>query len=217
MNFKPRILLILNIRVIWLFTLTQTLSAEPCILCVSFRLFLSLQQKLQQNIQTWSFCIFPKTNLQPSSSCQVPGFWGLSKKPCRHCLMACSRVPYWKPIILCHWINLKSQNVHYFLKFVSINQSYKLCTKSARIQCLDGSSWLTVSNQIVKSLSLSYKKFYFFNMVQPIDLIFAGWWKLLNRTFLIVQIFYLGPNFLFLAKSIFSADEVTRIKSGNPI
>ena len=30
-------------------------------------------------------------------------------------------------------------------------------------------SWLTVSNQIVKSLSLSYKKFYFFNIVQPID------------------------------------------------
>ena len=63
--------------------------------------------------------------------------------------------------------------MHYFLKFVSINQSYKLCTKSARIQCLDGSSWLTVSNQIVKSLSLSYKKFYFFNMVQPIDLIYS--------------------------------------------
>ena len=34
-------------------------------------------------------------------------------------------------------------------------------------------SWLTVSNQIVKSLSLPYKKFYFFNMVQPIDLIFC--------------------------------------------
>ena len=29
--------------------------------------------------------------------------------------------------------------------------------------------------------------------------------------------FYSGPNFLFLAKSIFSADDVTRIKSGNPI
>ena len=35
------------------------------------------------------------------------------------------------------------------------------------------SSWLTVSNQIVKSLSLSYKKFYFFNLVQPMDLIFC--------------------------------------------
>ena len=34
-------------------------------------------------------------------------------------------------------------------------------------------SWLTVSNQIVKSLSLSYRTFYFFNMVQPIDLIFC--------------------------------------------
>ena len=35
------------------------------------------------------------------------------------------------------------------------------------------SSWLTVSNQIVKSLSLCYKKSYYFNMVQPIDLIFC--------------------------------------------
>ena len=34
-------------------------------------------------------------------------------------------------------------------------------------------SWLAVSNQIVKSLSLCYKKSYFFNMVQPIDLIFS--------------------------------------------
>ena len=34
-------------------------------------------------------------------------------------------------------------------------------------------SWLTVSNQIVKSLSLCYKKSYYFNMVQPIDLIFC--------------------------------------------
>ena len=32
-----------------------------------------------------------------------------------------------------------------------------------------------------------------------------------------MQIFYLGPNFLLQAKSIFSADDVTRIKSGNPI
>ena len=37
----------------------------------------------------------------------------------------------------------------------------------------NSNSWLTVSNQIVKSLSLSYKKFYFFNMIQPIDLIFC--------------------------------------------
>ena len=34
-------------------------------------------------------------------------------------------------------------------------------------------SWLTASNQIVKSLSLCYKKSYYFNMVQPIDLIFC--------------------------------------------
>ena len=30
-----------------------------------------------------------------------------------------------------------------------------------------------------------------------------------------MQIFYLGPNFLLLTKSIFSADDVTRIKSEN--
>ena len=34
-------------------------------------------------------------------------------------------------------------------------------------------SWLTVSNQIVKSLSLSYEKFYFFNMVQLMNLIYC--------------------------------------------
>ena len=34
-------------------------------------------------------------------------------------------------------------------------------------------SWLTASNQIVKSLSLCYRKSYYFNMVQPIDLIFC--------------------------------------------
>ena len=34
-------------------------------------------------------------------------------------------------------------------------------------------SWLTASNQIIKSLSLCYKKSYYFNMVQPIDLIFC--------------------------------------------
>ena len=34
-------------------------------------------------------------------------------------------------------------------------------------------SWLTISNQTVKSLSLSYEKFYFFKMVQPINLIFG--------------------------------------------
>ena len=33
-------------------------------------------------------------------------------------------------------------------------------------------SWFTVSNQIVKTLSLCYKKPYFFNMVQSIDLTF---------------------------------------------
>ena len=37
-------------------------------------------------------------------------------------------------------------------------------------------SWLTVSNQIVKSISLCHKKSYFFNMVQPINLIF--WWSI---------------------------------------
>ena len=39
-------------------------------------------------------------------------------------------------------------------------------------QPLPLNSWLTVSNQIVKSPSLRYKKSYFFNMVQLIDLVF---------------------------------------------
>ena len=78
-------------------------------------------------------------------------------------------------------------------------------------------SWLTVSNQIVKSLSLCYKKSYFFNMVQPIDLIFSEVIKMIEQNIFNRADFYLGPNFLFLARSIFSADDVTRIKSGNPI
>ena len=78
-------------------------------------------------------------------------------------------------------------------------------------------SWLTVSNQIVKGLSLSYKKFYFFNIVQPIDLIFFKIVEIIEQNIFNSADFYLGPNFLFLAKSIFSADDVTRIKSGNPI
>ena len=78
-------------------------------------------------------------------------------------------------------------------------------------------SSLTVSNQIVKSLSLSYRKFYFFNMVQPIDLIFCKMVEIIEEHIFNRADFYLGRNFLFLAKSIFSADDVTRIKSGNPI
>ena len=39
--------------------------------------------------------------------------------------------------------------------------------------------------------------------------------EIIEQNILIVQVFYLGPNFLFLAKSIFSADDVTRIKSRN--
>ena len=42
-------------------------------------------------------------------------------------------------------------------------------------------SWLTVSNQIVKSLSLCYKKSYFFNMVQPIDIIFCKMIKIIEQ------------------------------------
>ena len=49
----------------------------------------------------------------------------------------------------------------------------------------------SVSNQIVKSLSLSHKKFYFFNMVQPIDLIFC---KMVE---IIEQNIFNGADFLF--------------------
>ena len=78
-------------------------------------------------------------------------------------------------------------------------------------------SWLTVSNQIVKSLSLCYKKSYVFNMVQPVDLIFCKVIEMIAQNIFNRADFYLGPNFLFLARSMFSTDDVTRIKSGNPI
>ena len=77
-------------------------------------------------------------------------------------------------------------------------------------------SWLTVSNHIVKSLSLCYEKSYFFNMIQPIDLTFCKMIELIEQNFFNCAD-YLGPNFLFLARSIFSADDVTHIKSRNPI
>ena len=80
------------------------------------------------------------------------------------------------------------------------------------------SSWLTVSNQIFKSLSLCYKKSYFFKMVQPIDLLFCKMIEIVEQNFFNhTDFFYLGPEFLFLAKSIFSADDVTHVKSGNPM
>ena len=40
-------------------------------------------------------------------------------------------------------------------------------------------SWLTVSNQIVKSLSLCYEKSFFVNMVQPIDI--NSWLTISNQ------------------------------------
>ena len=62
-------------------------------------------------------------------------------------------------------------------------------------------------------------KSYFSNLVQPIDLIFYKMIEMIEQNILnsIVQIFYLGPDSLFLARSIFSADDVIRIKSGNAI
>ena len=60
------------------------------------------------------------------------------------------------------------------------------------------SSWLTVSNQIVKSLSLSYKKFYFFDMVQPIDLYFC---KMVE---IIEQNIFNHADFLFRSLFCFS-------------
>ena len=43
-------------------------------------------------------------------------------------------------------------------------------------------SWLTVSDQIVKSLSLCYKKSFFY-MVQPIDLIFCKMIEIIEQNF----------------------------------
>ena len=58
-------------------------------------------------------------------------------------------------------------------------------------------SRLTVSNQIVKSLSLCYEKSYFFGMAQPIDLIFCKMIEIIEQNFFNHVDFYLGPKFLF--------------------
>ena len=63
-------------------------------------------------------------------------------------------------------------------------------------------SWLIVSNQIVKSLPLCYKKSYgseWFNLLDP-TVVFCQMIEIIEQTFSIMQIFYLGPNFLFLAR-----------------
>ena len=61
--------------------------------------------------------------------------------------------------------------------FCQKSQLVKLAQKLRKTEVfetnLDLNSWLTVSNQIVKSLSLFYKNSYFFNMVQPTDLLFG--------------------------------------------
>ena len=55
-------------------------------------------------------------------------------------------------------------------------------------------------------------------MVQPVDLFFCNMMEMIKQNiFNRSGFFYLGPNFLFLARSMFSADDVTRIKFGNPI
>ena len=54
-------------------------------------------------------------------------------------------------------------------------------------------------------------------MVQSIDLIFCKIVEIIEQNFFNRADFYLGPNFLFLARSIFTADDLTHIKSGNPI
>ena len=47
--------------------------------------------------------------------------------------------------------------------------------------------------------------------------IFCKMKEIIEQNFFNRADFYLGPNFLFLARGIFSADDVTHIKSGNPI
>ena len=54
-------------------------------------------------------------------------------------------------------------------------------------------------------------------MVQPIDLIFCKVIEIIEQNVFKHAYFYSGPNFLLMARSIFSADDVTHIKSGNPI
>ena len=73
-------------------------------------------------------------------------------------------------------------------------------------------------NQIVKSLSLCHEKSYFFNMVQPINLLFCKMTEIIEQNVFNRAEFLLRSKFsFFLARSTFSADDVTHIKSINPI
>ena len=54
-------------------------------------------------------------------------------------------------------------------------------------------------------------------MFQPIDLISCKMTEIIEQNFSIVQLFIQVLIFFFLARSIFSTDNVTHIKSRNPI
>ena len=72
---------------------------------------------------------------------------------------------------LCGTVRLHKQEITH--KKLSLNVFVLNTPDCMKHFNLLSTSWLTVSNQIVKSLSLPCTKFYFFNMVQPIDLIFG--------------------------------------------
>ena len=63
------------------------------------------------------------------------------------------------------------------------------------------------SQSPIRLLRVSYcviKSHIFFNMIQPIDLIFCKMIEIIEQTFAIVQIFYLGPIFFSDQIDIFS-------------
>ena len=57
----------------------------------------------------------------------------------------------------------------------------------------------------------------FFSMDQPIDLTFCKMIEIIEQNFFNHEDFYLDPTFLFVARYIFSADDVIHIKSVNPM
>ena len=54
-------------------------------------------------------------------------------------------------------------------------------------------------------------------MDQPIDLTFCKMIEIIEQNFFNHEDLYLGPTFLVVAKYIFSADDLTQIKSENPM
>ena len=77
--------------------------------------------------------------------------------------------------------------------------------------------FMAPSIQIVESFSLCYEKSYFFNMVQPIDLICCKMIEIIEQNFFNRADFLFRSWFSFSGQLNISADDVTHIKKGSPI